>query len=504
MRVLSICCILTLFTIRSMGQVPVYQEKHRPQFHFSPRANWMNDPNGMVYYKGEYHLFFQYYPDSTVWGPMHWGHAISKDMVHWKQLPIALYPDSLGYIFSGSVVVDEQNTSGLQTGTEKPLVALFTYHDIHGEKAGRNNFQSQGLAYSLDKGATWKKFKQNPVIHNPGTKDFRDPKVRWHKESGSWIMTLAAGDEILFYRSHNLKDWKFSGSFGKEEGNHGGVWECPDLIELPMQNDKEKKWVLLVSIGNGAPNGGSGTQYFIGDFDGKTFHNSHSKTTQLWLDYGTDNYAGVTWSNAPDNRVVFLGWMSNWQYAQSVPTKNWRSAMTLPRELSLKQTREGVRLISEPVSSLHTLRKTEHKLSERDMKGYPISLGELSIAFDLTNNNNSDFGIELYNKIGEWVRVGYEKSSNRFYIDRTKSGETAFSKSFPAKHYAPRISSSDTLSLRLFIDHSSIELFADGGSISMTDLFFPTQNFNRFRLFGGKGKLTPLHPLLYDLDSIWK
>lgn len=504
MRILTICCLLSLFVQGGTAQEALYQEKHRPQLHFSPKANWMNDPNGMVYYEGEYHLFFQYYPDSTVWGPMHWGHAVSKDLIHWNELPVALFPDSLGYIFSGSIVVDEQNSSGFQTGKEKPLIALFTYHDSKGEKAGRNDFQTQGLAYSLDRGITWTKYHQNPVIPNAGTKDFRDPKVRWHKTSASWILTLAAGDEIRFFRSRNLKDWEFSGSFGKEEGNHGGVWECPDLIELPIDNGNVKKWVLLVSIGNGAPNGGSGTQYFIGDFDGKTFHNNLSKTTQLWLDYGTDNYAGVTWSNAPDNRAIFLGWLSNWQYAQLVPTRKWRSSMTLPRELSLKQIKEGVRLVSKPVSNLKSLRKVEHKLSKKDLGGYPISLGELLLDFDLKQINNADFGLELYNKSGEWVRVGYEKPGNRFYIDRTQSGETSFSKSFPTKQMAPRISVNDTLSLHLFIDHSSVELFADGGSVSMTALFFPTQIFTHFRLFGGNGKLIPLHPVLYDLTSIWK
>jgi fructan beta-fructosidase len=229
-----------------------YQETHRPQFHFSPKEKWMNDPNGMVYYAGEYHLFYQYYPDSTVWGPMHWGHAISQDLLHWEHLPIALYPDSLGWIFSGSAVVDYQNTSGLGSKENPPLVAIYTYHYDQLEKQKRNDFQYQALAYSIDKGRTWQKYAQNPVLKNPGIRDFRDPKVFWHNETRKWVMILAAQDRVKLYNSPNLKDWAFLSDFGQASGAHGGVWECPDLFTLPHPTEKGKhKWLMLVSINPG-------------------------------------------------------------------------------------------------------------------------------------------------------------------------------------------------------------------------------------------------------------
>jgi len=504
MRVSIIYLFFLLVCFSANSQPLGYEEKHRPQFHFSPPAHWMNDPNGMVYYKGEYHLFYQYYPDSTVWGPMHWGHAISKNLTHWQQMPVALYPDSLGYIFSGSVVADENNTSGFKTGIETPLVAVFTYHNMSGEKAGTKNFQTQGIAYSTDKGRTWKKYRKNPVLTNPGIKDFRDPKVSWHAATKKWIMTLAAGNEIHFFQSKNLKDWRLSGTFGIADGSHGGVWECPDLFELPIDNGKKTKWVLLVSIGDGSPNGGSGTQYFIGDFDGKTFTNSNPTQTKLWLDYGCDNYAGVTWTNSPDKRALFLGWMSNWQYAQTVPTKKWRSAMTIPRELFLRQTPGGTRLFSAPVKEMQGLRTAVCEIDTANQTVYPFSLSELVLDFDLEQTSADDFGVELFNAKNEKVTIGFNKTSNQFYIDRTKSGETSFSKTFPAKHVAPRLLANKKLTMHLFIDHSSIELFADGGSISMTDIFFPTEKFTNLRLYRQNGNTRLTRGSLYELRSIWK
>ncbi|MBK8504111.1 MAG: glycoside hydrolase family 32 protein [Saprospiraceae bacterium] len=307
-------------TKQGVNAVVSYQEAHRPQYHFTPEKMWMNDPNGMVYYEGEYHLFYQYYPDSTVWGPMHWGHAISKDLIHWEHLPIALYPDSLGYIFSGGAVIDWKNTSGLGTPSQPPMVAFFTYHNAEIAKAGGIEVESQAIAYSLDKGRSWTKFPGNPVIKNPGIKDFRDPNVIWHEGSNQWVLVLAASDRLHIYNSPNLRDWNLASEFGEKDGNHDGVWECPDLF--PLQIDGQEKWVLLQNISPGHPNGGSGTQYFIGDFDGKVFKNDNPPAMSLWLDYGKDNYAGVTWSDAPNKggQRTFIGWMSNWQYAQQVPT----------------------------------------------------------------------------------------------------------------------------------------------------------------------------------------
>ncbi len=465
---------------------------HRPQFHFTPPAKWMNDPNGMVYFKGEYHLFYQHFPDSTVWGPMHWGHAVSKDMIHWEHLPIALYPDEHGLIFSGSVVVDENNTSGFGKAGETPLVAIFTYHNMDGEKAQRIDFQTQGIAYSLDKGRTWTKYANNPVVKNPNARDFRDPKVMWHAPSKQWIMTLAVADHVAFYGSKNLKDWAKQGEFGTTEGSHGGVWECPDMFPIKVEGTNEEKWVLLQSIGNGSPNGGSGTQYFVGQFDGKTFKNDNKPSEILWVDYGRDNYAGVTWSNAPDNRRLFLGWMSNWQYATLVPTKTWRSAMTLPRELSLTKTENGVRLMQKPVKEAFILRGPSTKIDAQNITN-SLALktnttgNELSLTFDVSKTTAQDISVVLSNSKGEKVVIGYEKATNRFYIDRTEGGKKDFERGFAGRHYAPCSATSNLLTMNLHIDVASVELFADGGATVMTDVFFPNEDFNQITLMSKQG-----------------
>jgi len=270
--IILICSIIAgLFfnTVSAQSDSEWMNEQYRPQVHFSPAANWMNDPNGMVYYKGIYHLFFQYHPSSSIWGPMHWGHATSIDLIHWKHEPTAIYPDSLGTIFSGSAVVDKNNTSGFGKKGQAPMIAIFTHHNSQGERAGKNDFQNQSIAYSLDEGKSWTKYAGNPVLKNPGITDFRDPKVMWFEEGKKWIMTLATKDHITFYSSKNLKQWIKESEFGSAIGAHGGVWECPDLFSLNYQG--KKIWVLLVSINPGGPNRGSATQYFTGSFDGKTF-----------------------------------------------------------------------------------------------------------------------------------------------------------------------------------------------------------------------------------------
>ncbi len=464
-------------------------EPHRPQFHFSPGEKWMNDPNGMLYHKGVYHLFYQYYPDSTVWGPMHWGHATSKDLVYWQHQPVALYPDSLGYIFSGSAVVDSKNTSGFGKDGQIPLVAIFTHHNPAGEQAKRNDFQHQSIAYSLDDGKTWIKYSGNPVLKNPCITDFRDPKVMWYEKEKKWVMTLATKDRITFYSSPDLKNWNKESEFGQGLGAHGGVWECPDLF--PLNHNGKKVWVLLVSINPGGPNGGSGTQYFVGNFDGKTF--SPFDKDIRWMDYGTDNYAGVTFFNTEPGRIL-IGWMSNWQYAQVVPTEKWRSAMTIPRTLTIKEVNKKLFLVSRPVKELDKLPGKSIALSNINVKSdYDLTpklgAGKGLFELELSGIPANDFTIIMANDQGDELLIGYDKTSDQYYIDRTSSGNTGFEPGFAKRHVAPRISRDKNIRLKLIADAASVELFADDGLTVMTDIFFPKTVLSKISIRSGTGVL---------------
>lgn len=465
---------------------PATREQHRPQIHFSPKEKWMNDPNGMVFYNNQYHLFYQYYPDSTVWGPMHWGHATSTDLINWKHQPVALYPDSLGYIFSGSAVADVNNTSGLGKDGKVPLVAIFTHHDPAGEKAGKTDYQVQSLAYSVDEGATWTKYANNPVLKNPGIKDFRDPKVTWHEQSKKWVMALAVQDRVAFYSSSNLLNWTKESEFGKTIGAHGGVWECPDLFSL--DHNGQTVWVLLVSINPGAPNGGSATQYFTGNFDGRTF--TPFDTTTRWIDHGTDNYAGVTWSNTGD-RKIFLGWMSNWLYAQEVPTEKWRSAMTVPRDLALEKIGNEFFVRSMPVPELSKITETPVTKQDVDATNIDVSamVGKLAgpARLDINADKIAGFTIVLSNDSGHKVLIGYDQSSNNYFIDRTGAGNVDFKPGFAARATAPRISKNQNLTATLIIDVASVEMFADDGLTVMTGIFFPGKDFSSLTILSPDG-----------------
>jgi fructan beta-fructosidase len=487
-----------------------YQDKHRPQFHFTPQANWMNDPNGMFYFKGKYHLFYQYFPDSTVWGPMHWGHAESSDLVHWQHLPIALYPDSLGCIFSGGAVVDNNNTSGLGSEKNPPIIATFTHHDFVGEKAKTNDFQKQSLAYSLNGGYDWKKYHGNPVIPNvEKIKDFRDPKVVWHEESENWILSLAAYDKVKFYSSQNLIDWTFISDFGIEGDNR--LWECPDLFPIQEEGSNEVKWVLIVSIQKEAPNGGTASSYFIGDFDGKNFISDADN--QKWLDWGTDNYAFVTWNNLPEKhrQVKGIGWMSNWQYAQTVPTEKWRSAMTLPRELRLSQSSEGYLLKSLPVKELQYLRKDSATISNLEISDEKIikeiqnpSQAEMVVDLNLAKTDSDAFGFKIYNDLGEKLVIEFNKSTNQMSVDRTQSNVTKFSDVFYEDvHTVPIDLSQEELKLHIFIDVASIEIFINDGEASYTGIFFPSKDFETIALFSKNGEFNISNSKFYSLNSIW-
>ncbi|WP_340199843.1 glycoside hydrolase family 32 protein [Ascidiimonas sp. W6] len=463
--------------------IATFKEKYRPQFHFSPSEKWMNDPNGLVYHKGVYHLFYQYYPDDIVWGPMHWGHAISKDMILWEHKPIALYPDENGLIFSGSAVVDKNNSSGFGSKENPPLIAIFTYHNMEGEKAGTLDFQTQGIAYSLDNGETWKKYEGNPVIpNNTGIKDFRDPKVFWHEASGKWILVLVAKDHARIYSSNNLKKWTYLSEFGKNNGAHGGVWECPDLFPLKVADSDEEKWVLIISINPGAPNGGSGTQYFIGDFDGNEFTSNQKEPK--WIDYGTDNYAGITYNNTPNKERIFIGWMSNWNYARDTPTQVWRSAMTLPRELSLHKINTDYFLYNYPLKTLERVieKGTPSKIKTANkIMLEAANFNESEVMFKTANRN---FELAFSNAEGDVFSLYMNGAKNKFIVDRTKSGSVDFQESFGSSSHEMSIEGlpEGKIELRIVMDWSSAEVFINKGQYVMTQQLFPTSNFTKLKI----------------------
>lgn len=472
------------------------EQQFRPNFHFTPKNNWMNDPNGMFFLNGKYHLYFQYYPDGNKWGPMHWGHATSTDMIQWKEQPIAIYPDELGYIFSGSAVVDVSNSSGLGNGKTAPIIAIYTYHDMVKEKAQQMDAQTQGLAFSIDEGMTWTKYEDNPIIKNPGIKDFRDPKVTYDKINKQWLLVLAAQDKSKFYTSQNLKDWEFLSDFGYQIGAHGGVWECPDFFPLKVEGTNETKWVLLQSLNPGGPNGGSATQYFIGDFDGKTFtldpsfdKFSNSEKGQ-WLDYGNDNYAGVTWDNIPasDGRKLMIGWMSNWDYAELVPTNQWRGSMTLPRELRLIQTADGYAINTKPVTELDKyiskkIEKGNVKVENTTVlanKGL-LDLTKSVIKFNLKDLKEDVYSFTLTNDANEKLVFGINNVDKFIFLDRSQSGVNTFSPKFGTPitkiNFDTLINATD---FEIILDKTSIELFVNGGNEVITEIFFPSKPFDTF------------------------
>ena len=460
-------------------------EPFRSVYHHSPAANWMNDPNGMFYDEanGIWHLYYQHNPFGTTWGPMHWGHATSTDLLTWEEHPIVLYPDSIGTIFSGSAVIDKDNTAGFG---ENAIVAIFT----QSERIG----QHQSIAYSTDGGYTFTKYEGNPVLMGD-IADFRDPKVTW--DGDHWLMTLACQQEIRFYASPNLKNWEYLSSFGKDLGAHGGVWECPELIKLKMTNDQMvNKFVLLVSINPGGPFGGSATQYFIGDWDGKTFSvcqrsdlsaersNSANGLSGVaghevnWLDYGKDNYSTFTFHNSPDGRLVAIGWMSNWQYAEVVPTVAFRSQNTIARDLSLFQDDEGqYRVAVKPSPESLALRGEETR--------YLPDAGIVELELD----GKQDALITLSNDKGEKVVMNLDVHRRTFSMDRTASGDCSFSHDFAARTVAPLFIKRDTYKVLLFIDHCSIEAFDAEGAWSMTNLVFPSEPYNHLDVQGGEAKI---------------
>lgn len=490
LKVLLIGLSLNLFS-----QNTAFNEKYRPQYHFTPEKMWMNDPNGLVYLNGKYHLFYQYYPEKNIWGPMHWGHAESTDLIHWKHLPIALYPDKNGWVFSGSAVIDKENTAGFG---KNAMVAIFTYHNDEIWKAGKKNTESQGIAYSLDEGKTWTKYEGNPVLNNSGEQDFRDPKVFWNDKIKQWTMTLAVHDHLQIYSSPNLKNWKLESTFKPENDIDVGVWECPDLIELKVENSNESKWVLIQNHDRKAPNGGSGTRYFVGDFDGKTFKHTQNS---IWLDSGMDYYAGVTFGNVPDDKKILISWMSNWFYAQKVPTEVWRSAMTLPRELSLKKI-DGQYILAQNI--VEQLKGIEEKVfSQKNVKmpfQTKFDLSQAKIGFDIKSLEN-DLKIEFSNSKNEVFII--EIKGNQLITDRKKSGLVDFEKTFAEKLQTMDLRNQKIRNIQFYLDHSSVEIILNDGEFSFTNLYFPTESYSDLKVTSSK-KTKLSNFIINSVKSIWK
>ena len=458
-----------------------YSEQYRPQIHYTPAKNWVNDPNGMVYLNGTYHLFYQYNPSGNDWGNMSWGHATSTDLVHWTEKPVALTADNLGDIFSGSAVVDKDNTAGFG---KNAIVAIYTSSGDH---------QQQSIAYSTDGGETFKKYEGNPVIKNTELADFRDPKVFWHEESKQWIMSLALGWQygIQFWGSKDLKNWSQLGTFstGVSRCNRG-QWECPDLIQLDYNGTK--KWVLVVSVNPGGPTIGSGTMYFVGDFDGRNF-TADNLDYPLWLDYGADNYAGVTWSNTTD-RALFIGWMNNWQYAGASPVSPWRSANTLPRELSLKEV-DG-----KPVLCSNVVKEFEAVEGEwKDIASTFDAADAYEVELTVPTGKNAE--ISLLNNEGEHLDYTLNASTRSIIAHRNKqTGDVSFNGNFSLPSVvAPLNTTADEVTLRFYIDQSSVELFTADGAMAQTLLVYPKSIYNRVTVDGqtAKGRVR-------SVKSIWK
>ena len=432
------------------------REQYRPLYHHTPAYGWMNDPNGMFFKDGVWHLYFQHNPYGSQWENMTWGHSTSTDLIHWTFQGDPVQPDAWGAIFSGSSVVDKNNTAGFG---ENAIVALYT-------SAGEN--QTQSMAYSTDNGKTFTKYDGNPIITS-NVPDFRDPHMFWNEDIKKWNMILAAGQQMNIYSSDNLKDWKFESSFGAEYGSHGGVWECPDLMKMKVRGTDKEKWMLVCNINPGCPFGGSATQYFVGDFDGHKFTCESKPEVTKWMDYGKDHYATVTFDNAPNGRHVALAWMSNWQYANQVPTMQYRSANSIPRDLGLFEYKGNTYCSVTPSEEITAARSKKPSKS-------------LSEACEMVVNLKGDATITLSNSKGEKVVMTYKAKDETFSMDRTLSGKTDFSSDFAAITTAPVYGKMNKL--RIFIDKSSIEVFDNDGKMAMTNLVFPTRPYDKVTIKG--------------------
>jgi fructan beta-fructosidase len=476
----------------------LYKETFRPQYHFSPPLNWINDPNGLVYYDGEYHLFYQHNPMGLRWGHMSWGHAISTDLIHWQNLPLAIPEENDVMIFSGGCVIDKNNSAGFaEKPGDVPMVAIYTGH-----AEGRN--QSQHIAYSNDEGRTWKKYEKNPVL-DLGLKDFRDPQVFWYEPHRKWVMSvvLAVEKMIQFYSSHNLKEWKLMSCFGPA-GDTSGIWECPDLFEVPINCEPgNTKWVLMHSP---SPY----MQYFVGDFDGTSFKNENPSGKIYRPDYGPDYYAAVVYKNhSAEVSPVSIGWVNNWNYAQDIPTMPWRGAMSLPRALSLKKINKEWLLLQKPVTSINILRSTPtlklKNLIVKKIKTLPVKSQQFELILSVEPSVSSTFGIRFFSGSGHEMELGYDNVSHILYMDRGKTSNNSFNKSFEKLgRYETNLALNNTLlNLRIFVDKSIVELFANNGQAVMTMQVFPDEIDSGIELFCNRGKALIKNLTLWSIKSSW-
>ena len=433
-------------------------EKHRPLYHHTPQYGWMNDPNGMFYKDGVWHLCYQYNPYGSQWENLSWGHSTSTDLINWKAEPTALEPDALGMMFSGCCVVDKNNTAGFG---KDAIVALYT-------TAGAR--QTQSLAYSTDGGKTFTKYADNPIITS-NVPDFRDPHVFWNEEAGFWNMILAAGQQMSIYSSKDLKEWKHESDFGAEYGNHGGVWECPDLMKMNVKGTNKDKWMLICNINPGGPFGGSATQYFIGQFDGHKFTCEDEPSETKWMDYGKDHYATITFDNAPEGRHVGIAWMSNWQYANQVPTKQYRSANSIVRDFGLFEYKGETYCSITPAKEMLAAR------------GARVS--QPTEACEIVVTVKGDAQITLRNAKGERVVMTYDDEEETFDMDRRRSGNSSFSDAFPVATSSPTYGK--VRQLRIFVDRCSVEAFDGDGKMCMTNLVFPSTPYDKI-IVKGKAK----------------
>ena len=500
------------------------REKYRPLYHHTPVYGWMNDANGLVYKDGEYHLYYQYNPYGSVWGNMHWGHSVSRDLLHWEHLDAAIARDTLGHIFSGSCIVDRSNSAG--TGKDN-IVAFYTSH----KNVPDGQRQVQCMAWSTDNGRTFTKYEGNPILTPfDGLQNFRDPKVFWYEPEQKWIMIVSADKNMRFYTSHDLKQWEYMSEWGAGHGPQPNQFECPDFLQMPVDGDKSKmKWVMIVNINPGFVHGGSGTMYFVGDFDGHKFTCDTKPDVVKWLDWGKDHYATVCFSNTGD-RIIAMPWMSNWQYANLVPTRQFRSANSLPRELTLHTGSDGGLYVNvSPVSETMGLRK-----ESKDLGGFSLTTekhfngvlsdnqGAFELDVELAANGDRRCGVELYNAKEEKVVV-YLDAKGRVVMDRSESGivdfgnlvqphqiETESSRracisgalhyknDFALATWAP-IDAKSSHKLQIFVDKSSLELFVDGGRVAMTNLVFPDEPYNSLRFFSEDGKAEVKTATVYRL-----